>query len=336
MGVVPVSNLLKFACMNDQADIGILDQFQNELVDAWGRLPNKTLFLVLLAAWLALFQFLGNSNFGYLNTPSLMSWMYQIYTGWASEGDADRQGLWIPFVVLGVLWWKRKELLALPLGVWWPGLLLVGLGLVLHVIGYSVQQARVSVFALFTGVYGLMGLAWGWAWLRATFFPYFLFLFCIPFSPLITPFTVPLQVLVCIIVEWIVHGLGIDVLRAGTQLFDPMGRYQYEVAAACSGIRSLIAIGTMAIIVAFLFCRSWWRRILLMGSALPLAVIGNVLRLLTIVLTAAIWGQEAGNYVHEGGPLGLISLLPYIPAFLGLMVMADRLKQPNPSAPKPV
>jgi exosortase len=322
--------------MNDQTNIGILDQFQTDLVDVWRRLPNKSLFFGLLAAWLALFQFLGNSTFGYLKTPSLMSWMYQLYTGWAVGGDADRQGLWIPFVVLGGLWWRRNELLALPLRIWWPGLLFVGLGLMLHVLGYSVQQARVSVFAMFLGAYGLMGLAWGRDWLRATFFPYFLFLFCIPFSPLITPFTVPLQLLVCVIVEVIVHGLGIDVLRAGTQLFDPAGQYQYEVAAACSGIRSLIAIGTMATLIAFLSCRTWWRRILVLSSAVPLAVIGNSLRLLTIVISAAIWGQGAGNYVHEGGPLGLISLLPYIPAFVGLMAMAEWLKEPKPSAPKPV
>jgi exosortase len=323
--------------MNDQATIGILDQFQTDLVDAWRRLPNKGLFLALLAAWLALFQFLGNSTFGYLKTPSLLSWMYQLYTGWSPGGDEDRQGLWIPVIVLGVFWWKRNELLALPLKVWWPGLLLILLGLVLHVVGYSIQQARVSVLGLFTGIYGLMGIAWGPAWLRASFFPFFLFVFCVPFSTLITRYTVPLQVLVCIIVEFISHQvLAIDVLRSGTQLFDPMGQYQYEVAAACSGIRSLITIGTVATIVAFLFCRSWWRRILLMSSAVPLAVIGNVLRLLTIVISAAVGGQDVGNYVHEGGPGGVISLMPYIPAFLGLMALSNWLKEPTAPESKPV
>ena len=45
--------------------------------------------------------------------------------------------------------------------LWWPGLLLVGLALALHLAGYMVQQPRISIVALFTGIYGLMGLAWG-------------------------------------------------------------------------------------------------------------------------------------------------------------------------------
>jgi exosortase len=323
--------------MNDTATIGILDQFQTDLVDAWRRLPNKLFFCVLGTAWLALFHLLGNSTFGYLKTPSLLSWMYQLYTGWSADNDADRQGVWIPFVVLALFWWKRKELLSLRLKLWWPGLLLVGLGLVLHIVGYTVQQARISVFALFTGLYGLMGLAWGREWLRASFFPFFLFIFCIPFSPLVTPFTVPLQILVCRIVEFIAHQLlGIDVMRAGAQLLDPMGRYQYEVAAACSGIRSLLSIGTMAVIGAFLFYRSWWKRLLLIASAVPLAIIGNAVRLLTIIISAEIGGQKAGDYVHEGGPLGIISLLPYVPAFLGLLALGNWLSEGKGSEPKPV
>jgi len=38
--------------------------------------PNKAFFFLLLAAWLALFHFLGNSVLGYIRTPSLLQWMY--------------------------------------------------------------------------------------------------------------------------------------------------------------------------------------------------------------------------------------------------------------------
>jgi exosortase len=191
--------------------------------------------------------------------------------------------------------------------------------------------------ALFVGVYGLTGLAWGWAWLRASFFPFFLLIFCVPFSTVITPVTFALQLLVSQISEFLLHNLlGIDVLRTGTQLFDSMGKYQYEVAAACSGIRSLFAIGTMATIGAFLGFKLWWQRAVLIGLAVPLAVIGNVVRLLTIVLAAEIGGQSAGNAVHEGGPMGVWSLLPYVPAFFGLMAVGKWLSGRNASVQKPV
>ena len=56
-----------------------------------------------------------------------------------------------------------------------------------------------------------------------------------------------------------------------------------------------------------------------MALAFPLAVLGNLARMLLIIVAAEIGGQPWGNYVHEGGPLGIISLLPYLPGIVGLL-----------------
>ena len=53
--------------------------------------------------------------------------------------------------------------------------------------------------------------------------------------------------------------------------------------------------------------------------------------MLAIVIAAEIGGQEWGNYIHEGGPGGLLSLLPYVPAFFGLMLLERFLRGPEPS-----
>jgi exosortase len=314
---------------------GILEDFRIQLVDCWQRLPNKGLFFVLLVAWLALFHFLGNSTLGYIPTPSLLSWMRAAY---ASTGDAaardDSHGKMIPFVVLALFWLKRKRLLALPLQTWTPGFLLVALALVLHLLGYMVQQPRVSIVALFVGIYGLTGLAWGPQWLRESFFPFCLFAFCVPLGWSAVSITFPLRLLVCRAVELISgYILQIDILRVGTALINPAGHYQYDVAAACSGIRSLFATVAVAIIYAMLCFGPWWKRGVLIASAVPLAVFGNIIRMMTIIVAAEVWGQETGNYVHEGGPFGIISLLPYVAAFGGLILLGRLLgEQP----PKPV
>jgi Transmembrane exosortase (Exosortase_EpsH). len=154
-------------------DIGILDEFQRDFVEFWGRLPNKFFFGALLLMWLALFQFLGNSILGYIHTPSLFSWMHEAYRSSGNSANDDAHGNFIPFLVVGLFWWKRKELLALPLKTWWPGLLILVAGMVLHVLGYVVQQPCLSILALFMGIYGLMGLAWGREWLRKSVFPFF-------------------------------------------------------------------------------------------------------------------------------------------------------------------
>jgi exosortase len=315
--------------MDKQAANGILKDFRIDFVDCWGRLPNKGFFLILLAAWLALFQFLGNSTQGYIPTPSLLNWMYIVYRPSIDPGASDEaHGAIVPFVVLAIFWWKRKQLLALELRLWWPGLLLVGLALVLHLVGYMGQQPRISIVALFTGIYGLTGLAWGREWLRNSFFPFFLFAFCVPLGWFAVSITFPLRLLVCRLVEWTSGNLlQIDVVREGTVLRDPMRAYQYDVAPACSGIRSLFAISAVTIIYAFLSFRTWWKRGLLIASAIPLAVLGNVLRLLAIIVAAEIWGQKGGAYVDAGGPLGIISLVPYAASFGGLLLLGYLLRE---------
>lgn len=306
--------------------------FGRDAADCWRRWPNKTFFFVLLAAWLVLFQFLGNPIMGYVHTPSLFSWMSEAYNSPNPAAD-DGHGDFIPFLVIGLFWWKRKELLAQPLNLWWPGLWLLILAMGLHVMGYVLQQPRISIVALFTGIYGLMGLSWGRAWLRKSFFPFFLFVFSIPLGDQAKFITFPLRLLVSQLVEMVAHWiLGIDVMRIGTQLIDPSGTYQYDVAPACSGIRSLVAIFLLAAIYGFVAFRSTGKRLFLMALALPFAVLGNLVRMLCIIIAAGLGGQEAGNYVHEGCPIHLpfylpligneiaiANLLPYLPAIIGLL-----------------
>src|SRR6266568_8710182 len=180
-----------FPNMERQQLNGVLEEFRIEFLKCWQQLPNKGFFLALLTAWLALFHFWGNSTLGYAPTSSLLLWMYKVYTA-GGVNLLDSEGafiLLIPIVVLVLFWVKRRQLLDLDLALWWPGLLLLASALVLHLFGYLVQQPGISIIALFTGIYGLMGLAWGFAWLRASFFPFFLFGFCLPLGSFVDPLT---------------------------------------------------------------------------------------------------------------------------------------------------
>jgi exosortase len=199
------------------------------------------------------------------------------------------------------------------------------------------QQPKVSVIGFFVGIYGLTGLAWGREWLRSSAFPFFLFGFCVPLGLQAQFISFPLRLLVSDLVASIANGvLAIDVVRQGTMLINPAGNYQYEVAAACSGMRSLIATFALAIIYSFVSFSSWWKRGLLILSAFPLAVIGNLVRMLAIIIAAEIGGPSWGAAVHNGGPGGIFSLLPYVPAFAGLLMLGHwlhRWRGQTPSLP---
>ncbi len=323
--------------MEQHTNNGILALFEAEFRALWDKLPGKGLIIFLIACWLALFHFMGNSTLGYGATPSLFNWLYVAYSAGGRDfaGSEDSFRFAVPFVVALLLWLRRKDLMALRFSTWWPALALVALGLFIHVVGFIAQQPRISVVGLVLGLYGLTGLVWGYPWMRASFLPFSVFVFVIPLGSLAEPITFRLRLLVTQMVEVICHNmLAIDVVRQGTALSDPTGRYQYEVAAACSGVRSLVATFAFAVVLAFASLRGFWRRTLMIVSSFPLAILGNLIRMLSIVIAAEIGGQEAGSYVHEGGPMGIFSLMPYIPAFIGLLLLERYLDdRPRPKAP---
>ncbi|HTV43074.1 MAG TPA: exosortase/archaeosortase family protein [Candidatus Sulfotelmatobacter sp.] len=308
--------------MNETQPIKNIGDFQRDTADCWQRLPNKTFFFVLLAAWLALFQFLGNSVLGYVHTPSLFTWMYRAYNN--SDISDDGDCMFVPFLVVGLFWWKRHELLDSRLQLWGPGLGVLILGIILHLLAYVAQLPHISIVALFVGIYGIMGLAWGTEWLRKSFFPFFLFAFSVPLGTHATFITFPLRLLVTWLVEVTAHLFGIGIVREGTRLIDPTGSFEYDVVAACSGIRSLFATFLLATVYGFFTFRSAWKRLFLMSLALPFAVLGNFLRLFMVIVAAEIGGEKLGNFVHDNW---ISSLMPYAPAFIGLFLVGNYLEK---------
>jgi exosortase len=224
------------------------------------------------------------------------------------------------------MWWKRKQLLACPLGLWWPGLVVIAFAIVLHLLGYMIQQPRISIVALFTGIYGLMGLAWGWRLLRASFFPFFLFAFCIPFGSLAETVTFPLRMLVTYISVGLSQNLGFDVMREGSLIFDAQRTFRYDVAPACSGIRSLVSLMALTMIFGFISFKSWWRRLVMVLAAFPLAVIGNVARITFTIFVTEVFGQEYGIGVEQ--KFGFVT---FAVAILCVIVLERWLHEPVPA-----
>ena len=273
--------------------------------EEWAILPNKAFFFGLATAWVLLFIFVGNATMGYTSTTSLFGWLLDIYTSPLTD---DQHGLLIPFVVLIMFWWKRRELVARPPEFWWPASLIVLAGLLGHMLGFMIQETKLSLIAFFIGLYGLGGLAWGKHWLKVSAFPFFVLAFCIPTGDAANWLTLRLRLLVSWIVYVIAHlGLAPDLIRDGTQLFDADHTFDFEVAAACSGIHSLVALLALTTIYGFATFKSPWKRAVLILSSLPLAVAGNVARLCFTVFVAETFGQGAGKAVES--KFGFITIL---------------------------
>lgn len=301
--------------------------------EEWRQLPNRLLFFLLLAPWLAIFAFFGNPTFGYKDTPSLFGWMFDVYT---SPLNDEKHGLLIPFVVLVLYWWKRKDLVARPAGLWSPAIGLVILGLLFHLVGYLIQQQRLSVIGFLLGVYGLTGLVWGKHWLKASAFPFFLLLFCMPVGELATELTLPLRIMVAQIVAMVSHlGLAPDVIREGTQLMDSQHTFAYEVAPACSGIRSIVALVALTTIYGFVCFKTPWRRTVMVASAIPLALLGNVARLTFTITVAELFGQEGGKFVEHYAGFVTFAVAIFSALFLGNWLEKGEPRPPAEPTPTP-
>ena len=303
----------------------LAEEFLVEFRAFWAWLPDKPLFFTLLGAWAGLFHFLGHCSFNFTDQPSLFAWMWG---AWSAEALEAEHGKLVPVVVLILLWLRRNELLATPTRRWLPALAGVALALVLHVLAFTVQQPRVSMVALAGGVWCLVGLVWGPGWMRKTFFPFLLLGFCVPLEALGEGLLFQLRLLVTQLSVGIGHNLlGLDVLRDGTAIFNPARTFNYDVAPACSGIRSLTSLLAVTTIYGYVAFRAPWKRAVMMALAAPLAVAGNVARITTVIILAEAFGHKAGAAAETN--LGYVTFAVAI----GLMFLAGWLMREKAAPP---
>ncbi len=242
----------------------------------------------------ALFQFWGNATHGYIASSSLFYWWGFQWVNPESETEHAWLILALSLYVLG-----RNLRRTGPSGGAGPrGFAAAAAGLLLHALGFVAQQPRISILGFLLFSWGITALWGGRRWARASAFPIAFMVFAIPVNALDTV-GFWLQMGVVRAGEYLAHLAGIGVVRSGTQLFGPDGRYQYDVVAACSGIRSLMALTALSLFIGYLWFRPLWVRALVLLASVPLVFLGNVARITSIVLAAQWGGRAWGDRVHD-------------------------------------
>jgi exosortase len=124
-------------------------------------------------------------------------------------------------------------------------------------------------------------------------------------------------------------------IREGTQLSDAQHSFHYDIAPACSGIRSLIALLALTTIYGFISFKSTWRRLLMILSAVPLAVIGNVVRLTFTVVVAEAFGQDWGSKVEQKFGFVTFAVAIALVVLIGNWLQEEKAKRPLPLEARP-
>jgi len=209
-------------------------------------------------------------------------------------------GWYVPLFSLYVAWRERRELMAAVGAPSAWGLFLALPFLFLGFLGVRGLQLRLEIVG-FVGV--LSGLVWtffGFRTLRRAIFPILFLLFCLPLHSYLDLVTIHLRLLAVSVAEGILTGCGADVVRQGTMLTTTSGAFAIDVAEPCSGMRSLFAMMALTAGYAYFTQPTWLRRGLLFVLSIPIAVFGNVLRILTIVIIATICSSDlATGFYHD-------------------------------------
>jgi len=263
----------------------------------WPAWRETALWLFCGLALVYLYGISGDAQSIGTSRGSAILWMVQRWSG--SGGDLSH-GWLIPLVSGYVIWLRREALRAAPRERDGRGLLLVVGCLLLHWIGYRSQLTRLSLLSLVGLTWAVPLYLYGYAFARHLVFPCSYLIFCIPLS-FLDSVTVPLRRLMSVITAGLLNGLGISAVRHGTIIETQAGGgFLFDVADPCSGLRSLLAMTALTAVYAVLTQRTLLRRWILFLSAVPLAVLGNIVRILAIALLVQVADPEfALGFYHD-------------------------------------
>jgi exosortase len=231
---------------------------------------------------------------------ALLYWQVfvRLVMDWYHDDNYSHGFLIVP-IALYFAWERRERLkttaqkpsvLGLVLVVGSIAVLLAG------ILGSELFLTRVSIVGALTGMVLFM---FGWQHLRILAFPIAFLVLMIPIPAILfNQIAFPLQLLASKFGETAMGMADVPVLREGNVLI--LANTTLEVAEACSGIRSLVSLLTLAIVLGYFSDRRLWVRLFVALSSIPVAVVTNGFRVAGTGIAAHKFGAAAAEgFFHE-------------------------------------
>jgi exosortase len=250
---------------------------------------------------------------------------------WAHDPQYSH-GYLVPAFAALLLWLRRGQLAGPGRAAsWWgPGVLLLGIAGRLVGTYFSLDWLEsVALLPCLAGVCLAAGgrAAWRWAW------PAVLFLFFMVPLPhrVAVAAAEPLQRLATIASSYALQTLGLPAVPEGNVIL--INDSSIGIVEACSGLRMLVVFFALSTAVALVSRRSLWERLFIVGSAVPIALFSNLVRITATGVLHEIAGRKfADDFFHD---LGGWLMMPLALALLWveLKVLARLLPEPASAAP---
>jgi len=239
---------------------------------------------------------------------------------WADDPNYAHGFFVVPMA--GWLAWRRRHgYTAAPSSPSRVGVSLLLAAAVLYAFGTAAAELFTARVSLVIVIAALVATLEGSMRLRVLAFP-IAFLLCMIPLPYVFYYqlTFPLQIESSRLAAAVLNVAGMPVLREGNIL--QLEGYTLEVVTACSGLRSIMTLGTMAVFMTELFRLSRASKIVLALAAMPVAVAANVARLAVTACIAAIGGASAAeSFLHE-----LSGLVVFLTGLVALFAIGKGLE----------
>jgi exosortase len=226
---------------------------------------------------------------------------------WSTEAGA--QG---PLILATGVWliWRQRHLLHLDPGrshALWPTLLIPFVLLYAFGRGYSMLTLETASLYLIFVVAGLTYL--GADIMRRLWFPVlYLSFLIVPSGSLVTEVTQPLKIWVSRCAVNLLYLAGYPVAHSGAVI--QIGEHQLLVATACAGLASLFSLTAVGLFYVHLQWNSnLVRSLALLLAIVPIAILCNVARVLTLVVVTYRFGSgPAQGFIHEGAGIFMFAV----------------------------
>ncbi len=238
-------------------------------------------------------------------------------------------------IALLIVWMKRKQLLAVwsqcskkcGQGAMVNGLWLVVLifGLWMFLFGWRQEYLLLQTLSFIFVLAGMVGFIYGGAVLKVIRFPLmYLLLLVPPPNGVLDNITLPMRYGISVVTEMILKVFQLPITREGLLL--TIGHEEIYMGEPCSGFRSLITILSLGLVYIYFVKGSQLKNIILVLSLVPLALLGNLIRVVSMCIVTYKFGHEVGQgFYHDFS--GMVVFAVIILGLIGLESLLEKIKR---------
>jgi exosortase len=260
--------------------------------------------------------------------------------------------LFVPLIFAYLIFIKREQIASLTIRGSNGAMGLIVTGLALYWFGLRSEIQYFGYLAVQMLLAGVILWFWGWAVFRKLLFPwaFFGFVWPLPFLEPIVAF--PLRMVMSHLAGDSLNILGIPTIQNGTSLLsapDPRAelqlgaKFQIDIADPCSGLRSLFALLMCSALYSHLFLNRLWQQWIVFLSAIPLAIMGNLVRILMLTIGSIWFGSSFAigttrepTWFHETAGFMVFGVALGLEMLLGTLLTMNRSRREKlPGSPPP-